>query len=72
MLAWMCGNRELVWDVTLWNHIKSNIAITTMMTTWCMRVRGLNSLADYFDVETWDIQVGNVATKRDIRGRVTL
>jgi hypothetical protein len=43
-----------------------------MITTWCMRVRGFNSLADYFDVETWDIRVGNVTTRKDIRGRVTL
>ena len=46
-----------------------NIAITitiTMMSMSCVRPFGLDSLVDYFNVETCDIWEENVTTRREI------
>jgi hypothetical protein len=36
------------------------MTIITMMTKWCVRVRGLNSLVIYFSVKTHHIWEGNI------------
>ncbi len=40
------------------------MTIITMMTTWCVRACGLNSLVVYFNVKTHDIWEGNVTIRR--------
>jgi hypothetical protein len=61
VLSWICDNRELVQHVTFMGYHQINIAILTM---WCVRVRVLNSLVDYFNVKTDDTWEGNMTTRR--------
>ena len=66
VLTWMCDSRDLVECVISRESHKVNMTIMTMMTTWCMRVCGLNSVVDYCNVKTHDMWEGNVITWREI------
>ena len=64
VLTWMRDKRELVLESHKVQHC--NMTIITMMTTWCVRVCGLNSLVVYFNVRTRDFGEGKVTAGSEI------
>ena len=60
----MRDKRELVLESHKVQHC--NMTIITMMTTWCVRVCGLNSLVVYFNVRTRDFGEGKVTAGSEI------
>ena len=51
----MHDNREFVQHVILWNNTSSTFATMTIFTMMSMRVCGLDSLMDYFNVHDRDV-----------------